>query len=273
VARPVPLGEIPRYTARWARRAEVVARRERPREYVFVLSHMRSYSTLLCHVLNSNPAIDGYVELHLSYRAPRHLLDLHRGVASSIGHQPTGRYLVDKLLDNSYVIAPDMLLRPDVHTIFSIREPLAAVSSTVAMARQHLPVTNWRRDPVRVAEYYAARLDRLAALARAKDDGRSMYFEADRLLDSTSTVLDRLTRFLDLDVPLTEEYETHEMTGRAELGDPSPVIRAGRILRERDSDDLAVDLDVALGEREHRLVLDAYERARSRLADECLVVA
>src|SRR5262245_13075611 len=36
---------------------------------LFVLSHMRSYSSLLSHVLGSHPEIDGYCETHLRYRS------------------------------------------------------------------------------------------------------------------------------------------------------------------------------------------------------------
>jgi hypothetical protein len=230
-----------------------------------VLGHMRSYSTVLCHVLNSNPAIDGYVELHRSYRSPRHLLDLHVEVERSLGHPPTGRYLLDKILDNRHEISPSIIRRDDVFVVFSIREPMASVRSTVAMAREHLQESDWRRDATRVAEYYASRLDRLVELASLKDDGRSIFFEADRLLDDTPTVLQRLGTFLELDTPLTEEYETLELTGRPVLGDPSPVIKTGRIVRGRDVDDTSIDVP----DRAQTLVVDAFERARRQLADAC----
>jgi hypothetical protein len=32
--------------------------------YIFVGSHMRSFSSLLCHVLGSHREIDGYAETH-----------------------------------------------------------------------------------------------------------------------------------------------------------------------------------------------------------------
>ena len=48
------------------------------REYVIVLSHMRSYSTLLAHLLGSHPEIAGYAEMHTSYAQRRDLLRLRR---------------------------------------------------------------------------------------------------------------------------------------------------------------------------------------------------
>ena len=43
--------------------------------YIFVLSHMRSFSSLLCHILGSHSEISGYLETHLSYIGRS---DLHR---------------------------------------------------------------------------------------------------------------------------------------------------------------------------------------------------
>jgi hypothetical protein len=35
--------------------------------YIFLISHMRSFSSLACHLLSSSSEIDGYKENHLSY--------------------------------------------------------------------------------------------------------------------------------------------------------------------------------------------------------------
>ena len=34
---------------------------------IFLLSHMRAFTSLLGHILGSNPEINGYYEMHLSY--------------------------------------------------------------------------------------------------------------------------------------------------------------------------------------------------------------
>jgi LPS sulfotransferase NodH len=39
-------------------------------EFVHILSHMRSGSTLLAHLLASHPEIIGYGETHIRYRSP-----------------------------------------------------------------------------------------------------------------------------------------------------------------------------------------------------------
>ena len=44
--------------------------------YLFLLSHMRSYSSLMSHLLGSSPQIDGYGEMHLRYRTRLSLLAL-----------------------------------------------------------------------------------------------------------------------------------------------------------------------------------------------------
>ena len=34
---------------------------------IFLLSHMRAFSSLAGHILGSHPAINGYFEMHISY--------------------------------------------------------------------------------------------------------------------------------------------------------------------------------------------------------------
>ena len=48
--------------------------------YLFVVGHMRSYSSLLAHILGSHPRIVGYAEMHQKYRNVLDLLELTRKV-------------------------------------------------------------------------------------------------------------------------------------------------------------------------------------------------
>ena len=37
---------------------------------IFLLSHMRAYTSLAGHILGSHPEINGYYEMHISYENP-----------------------------------------------------------------------------------------------------------------------------------------------------------------------------------------------------------
>src|SRR4051812_40983666 len=77
-------------------------RRNAPRErrYLLLLSHMRSYSSLLAHVLGSSPEVDGYGETLLRYQLPLDLWRLRRQVRRSTGQPLRGTWLLDKVLHN-----------------------------------------------------------------------------------------------------------------------------------------------------------------------------
>src|SRR5215467_8996279 len=64
----------------------------RPRRHLFVFGHMRSYSSLLCHILGSHPEIDGYCETHIKYRWYFDLLRLRYRVVTLTGEPLRGRY-------------------------------------------------------------------------------------------------------------------------------------------------------------------------------------
>ncbi|TCS68990.1 hypothetical protein EDC61_1225 [Sulfuritortus calidifontis] len=39
----------------------------RPHARIFLLSHMRAFTSLAGHILGSHPQINGYYEMHISY--------------------------------------------------------------------------------------------------------------------------------------------------------------------------------------------------------------
>lgn len=248
----------------WLERIRFSLVMARPRQYVFVLSHMRSYSSLLCHILNSNPEIAGYVELHQSYRSYLDLVDLRFKVATLNSNRLRGRYVLDKILHSNSDLSREILDRDDVFAIFSIREPEQTVKSTMAMVKRkkRRDVTDWRSDP---ASYYVRRLDRLAEIA-AQKPSRSIFFDADLLIDRPETVLAGLTSFLELKQPLRGEYDVFDLTGRPRFGDPGKFISSGHIVHERrDYSDIEVPEEDLLRAKE------AYERTRESLRERCAV--
>lgn len=241
-------------------RAKRVVTRERERRTLLVLSHMRSYSSLLCHILNSNPEIDGYVELHRRYRSAADLVELRAHVASLPDVRLEGRYVLDKLLHNKADVSRRVLRRNDVFTIFSIREPAETIRSTIQMVqRKKNPDEDWKNDPSMVARYYIRRVDRLLELGR-REPAHAVFFDAQRLIDDTADLLKQLTTFLELREPLRERYETFELTGRAKFGDPGRFIGSGEIVREREVYPVEIPPD------DLARATEAFERARAEFA-------
>lgn len=70
---------------------------------------MRSYSTLLSHVLGSNKNIDGYSELHYSYLNKLEGLKAKIQIMYTLGSGLSGNYILDKLLHNENQISESFL--------------------------------------------------------------------------------------------------------------------------------------------------------------------
>jgi hypothetical protein len=196
------------------------------RRYLFVLGHMRSYSSLLCHILGSHPQIDGYCETHVKYRTRLDLIRLRSRVVKLTGEPLHGRYVLEKMLHN-YAFAPSILRSPRTFALVSIRQPIAAVQSIVNMGL-HYGAVAWHRDLDAVVRYYE---ERLAMLVRLADElrGRVMFMEAEALLSQTADVLQGIGDLLDLGEPLRSDYRRFAHTGEGGFGDPSETITTGRV--------------------------------------------
>jgi hypothetical protein len=213
-----------------------------PRRYVFVLSHMRSYSSLLCHILGSHPEIAGYAEMHQSHRGNRDLLRLRARVARSLDGDLQGHFVLDKILHNEYAVSRGVIDRAALYPIFLVRTPADSVRSIVQLGRRQ-PSAHLYSDPVWSASYYVERLQELARLAE-KRRGPALFVRAEDVLDTTTTTLGAITSFLGLAQPLRDEYSTFSHTGEVGWGDDSDRISAGRVVRrtERIGPELVEDV-------------------------------
>jgi hypothetical protein len=230
--------------------------------FLFVVSHMRSYSSLLCHILGSHPDISGYSEAHRSYFGRNDLDRLARTVRELTGETKLKRFLLDKVLHDHREIAPDVLHRPDVRCLFLLRNAGDTIASILGMART-IGHTGVYSDPRQVTDYYEARLARMNEYA-AHVPGRALFVESERLLDDTTALLARLTQWLALSAPLSAEYKTFPYTGLPGHGDPSSNIKAGKVVaskdRRRDSPALPISDEIlARGN-------DAYDRCHAALS-------
>jgi hypothetical protein len=196
-------------------------------QFIFILSHMRSGSSLLTKIVSNNPEVNGFGEANFRYLAPR-------DYGSSIGKilyvnrrskkNGQGQYILDKLLFN-YLLpleSIDLLLAKNVRVIFLIREPKESIASMINTMKMS------------AEESYNYYIDRLAILERyaeiISENSQAVMVTYEQILRQTDVVFKLLQGYLGLSVPLQEEYE---LTTRPDYGgDPSPNLASGRILRD-----------------------------------------
>ena len=194
---------------------------------IFVVSHMRSFSTLLCHILGSHSEISGYVETHQSYVGTVELDRLATIVRMATGDRVVRKYILDKILHNQVYIAPSVLSRPNVKVLFLVRNAEDTLRSILNLF--HGNDKEPYGDPEQALLYYATRLQRIEEYSVQL--GRSaLFLEAEKLLDDTPAVLDRLARWLQLGEPLNPSYRTFQYTGVPYYGDTSAHIKTGKVV-------------------------------------------
>lgn len=229
---------------------------------------MRSYSSLVSHLLGSSPEIDGYGETHTPYRHKFDLWRLRRRVRRSTGARLRGRWLLDKILQND-VMPPDRLIPKDkVRAIMFLRTPQSTLRSIVTLLSRHARASRLPAPSMESAcEYYVSRLHRLRLDGERLGD-RAIYFDAEALIHRPDQILAALSAWLELKTPLTPDYRILRRTGEFGFGDPSRNIHAGRILDSSVST-IATGIHVS-----NSVLLEteaAYQRCRASLIEHCRV--
>ena len=199
------------------------------KNYILIISHMRSYSSLLSHILGSHPEINGYAECHQSYQRLSDFQLLEEKIASHYDAAIEGRYLLDKILHNRLKVSKSVLRSERVTIIFLVREPFSTMQSILRMSELRNP-RHWFSSPEKVAKYYIKRLKDIRSYA-GKSPYKAFFIDADRIIHDTKALLNSLTGWLELATPLKPDYKIFKLTGTPGKGDPTPMIMKGRIER------------------------------------------
>jgi hypothetical protein len=213
--------------------------------YLLLLTHARSYSTLLCHILGSHPRICGYSEAMIPYETAVDLIRLNCEVFRAGNYRGDCEYVVDKLLYDNFDVSDVVLGLARVIPLLIIREPESAIASLVRVRTREYEqgMSDWAaggidraRNTELAAVYYISRLGTLRVMAaRLEAMGkRGLFLTAESLMADTAATFRWLERELGLSEPLREEYRLFPNTGAVGSGDTSPMIRSGRIIRDRD---------------------------------------
>ena len=207
---------------------------------LLLLGHMRSGSSLLVHILNSNPEVIGYGETHLAYQHEGDFAARAYHIYRSFKRLKVAEtYVMDKVLGPWYLPVPELLTEDPVRGVFLVREPQASLPSILK-----LKMDNFNTE-ASVLAYYVERLQALERYARLIDDpSRAFFLTHEQLIHDTDATLDALRHFLELRAPLSEQYETTWATGKYRIGDPSETIKTGRIVRKEKKPAVEISADV-----------------------------
>ena len=202
-------------------------------QYLFILSHMRSRSSLLSHILGSNPSICGYSELHKHYFTRKDFLEMRIQLYKEFGWNIKNKYLLDKILHNFHGISPKIFKMAKPKVIFLLRDSKSTLESLIAMGYQHNKEKY--KDANKALEYYRDRLSYLEKYAQQLE-GDYYFIESDDLVENTDQVLANLSTWLNLEQPLVKNYSIFKKTSKVGHGDFSNNLKSGTILKATRTD-------------------------------------
>lgn len=210
-------------------------------KYLFLLSHMRSRSTLLSHILGSNKQILGYSELNINYIRNRSFVRMRGKLYGEFGERMCQKYLFDKLLHGQEIRA-ELLSQRQAKLIIMLREPVATIRSIRALVKLGGP--DWYDDEIQVRNYYISQMNRLVEYSQIWS-GSYYFLDSDSLVADTDLVLSGLSEWLGLNEPLSAQYETFKNTGLPVYGDPSRHILSGQVVNTSTNSEVIVSKGVA----------------------------
>ena len=211
-----------------------------PRQHIFLLSHMRAYTSLFGHILGSNPQICGYYEMHIGYHSWKSLVRQKLRYFRDDPVKPGVRFMFDKVLHNDHDTNLKVLDMPRCRVIFALREPQSVVPSILKLYAQVDPQHEFN-DEAFATQYYIERLEELDRLAGALQRPY-FYLDADSLKHDADDCLARLSNWLGLSTPLSPNYEMQRNSLKERYGDSSERMKAGQITSDKsDYDSYAAD--------------------------------
>jgi hypothetical protein len=198
-----------------------------PKQHIFLLSHMRAYTSLFGHIMGSNPAICGYYEMHIGYYSWKSLIRQKLLYFENEETKPGFSSMFDKVLHNEHSVSAKILNGRRIKTIFSLRRPQDTIPSILKLYQSIDPSHELNSEPFATG-YYIQRLDMLENIAMSLEQD-FYYLDAEAMQHNPNECLGSLSDWLQLDTPLSPNYELQRNTSRARYGDTSIRMKTGRI--------------------------------------------
>ena len=142
------------------------------------------------------------------------------------------KYVLDKILSADFDVSEKVLKKYKPQIIILYREAIPSLDSIAKMYKNHLG----GEDPlVRAIEYYLKRVDELIVYVKLSLDNQIpiVAIKSEQIITDSDRVLLFLSKQYGLVNPLSEEYDMNEHTGKVKYGDPSDLIKTGKIIKDR----------------------------------------
>jgi hypothetical protein len=227
-----------------------------PAKHVLLLSHMRSNSSLVSHLIGSNPQVSGYYEMHIGYYSWKSLYRQKLKYMEQNPNKPFQSIFFDKVLHDDHHVSEAIVNHPSVKLLFSIREPFETVVSTVKLYKKNKPEHEYATYEGAI-DYYIQRANSLSEIYQSlSDKSRAMCFRASAVRDNPTDTLAQISEFMKLKQPLSESYTIMDKTGARLVGDNSKNIFSGKVLKN-----VPLEPDVIAQIPRQQELLDAYQNA------------
>jgi len=196
-------------------------------QVIFILSHMRSGSSLLEHILTTNNKILGFGEQNRIYHS---LFDIKkmelyvRCKQKKLLKNP--KYIVDQILHNSLTPNIKLLNNGRIKIIFLIRSPLETISSIERLGG--FPYGIDLTGTYNSGNYYTNRMNTLMSISKSIPKSSQIFLTYNDLINDSDSALNNLSMFLELKYPLQKKYKLKPST--RVLGDRSENILKGEIV-------------------------------------------
>jgi len=209
------------------------------KRFVFILSHQRSRSTLLSHLLGANDEICGHRELHAKYNNEVDIFKAKVNLYVDCKDYEKSTYLLDKLLHNRLEINEHLFNVPP-KIIFLLRCPNDCMRSMVVRHLQHNSIETIEKLPL----YYRLRVSWLMDFWDNTNLDK-IFIESDSIINNSDEIFQDISGFLQLTTKISSEYTVYNDTGVSGLGDMSENIKQGKIINVKN-DNLSSLVDDAL---------------------------
>lgn len=197
----------------------------RKAQFLFILGSPRSGTTLLGHLLATNPEITFFGESHLCYRDDSSFYYLKEMLKNHLSVDET-RYWCDKILYPKHIEYGHFFTHPNHRFLLLLRHPSAILRSMMLRNRfNSSQFLETKRESILIQSM--AMMER--ALAAGPGNGKRCVVFYEDLVTTPDRVLDSITRFLDLRQPIEQEYSALPSTGVWGIGDGSDRIKSGKL--------------------------------------------
>jgi len=197
-----------------------------PPQIIVIMAHMRSGSSLLEHILSSNPEIFGAGEQSRIYTTNTDLkkCELFVRTTNNTFFKPF-KYITDQVLHEKFTPNLNLLRNNAVKVVLLIRNPEETIASIEKLGG---PFGINEHDEFNSSEYYVNRLEYLVNLSKQIPKKNQLFLTYEELVTDTEYTLKRLSAFLELKTALKKDYTIKNTTGK--YGDTSNNIKKGTII-------------------------------------------